>query len=197
MEELKKERKKRTTKIKVQDQNVEFSVQDVQNEEIPVKKERKKRTTKIKILDIQEDQENSIKKERKKRTTKIKVQNIQNQEDLEENQEDDQDISTDDVKKERKKRTTKIKIDETITNDNDNEKRKKKKRKDTTHSIKKDNWLDEKVKLKYDHKGIPKNTILTIIQPPNGETNDQLYIWVEWQNIKIKILQMHIFFVKV
>lgn len=53
----------------------------------------------------------------------------------------------------------------------------------------------ETVKLKYDLNGIPKDTILSVIDTPINQISDDFYIWVEHNNIKTKILKFSVFYV--
>lgn len=55
---------------------------------------------------------------------------------------------------------------------------------------------NETVKLKYDLNGIPKDTILNVIDTPQNQIEDYFYIWVEYNNIKTKILKFSVFYIR-
>jgi hypothetical protein len=55
---------------------------------------------------------------------------------------------------------------------------------------------NETVKLKYDLNGIPKDTILNVIDTPTNQLDDSFYIWVEYNGIKKKILKFSVFYVR-
>ena len=56
--------------------------------------------------------------------------------------------------------------------------------------------LNESVKLKFDYKGIPKDTILDVIETPKNQINDDFYIWVKYNDITHRILKFNVFFVR-
>ena len=56
--------------------------------------------------------------------------------------------------------------------------------------------VNETVKLKYESNGIPKDTILKVIETPTNQTYDYFYIWVEYNGIKKKIMRFSVFFVR-
>lgn len=56
--------------------------------------------------------------------------------------------------------------------------------------------LNESVKLKFDHKGIPKDTILEVIETPKNQVDDDFYIWIKYNDITHRILKFNVFFVR-
>ena len=56
--------------------------------------------------------------------------------------------------------------------------------------------LNESVKLKFDHKGIPKDTILEVIETPKNQIDDDFYIWIKYNEIIHRILKFNVFFVR-
>lgn len=88
-----------------------------------------------------------------------------------------------------------------IIKEEEKEKKPKKKKKvieivEPLHLNTKDYWIGESVKLKEYHRGIPKGIILKIIEPPLGQRNDFMSIWVKYNNNKINILQAFVFYIR-
>ena len=55
---------------------------------------------------------------------------------------------------------------------------------------------NELVKLKFNHNGIPKDTILEVIETPQNQIFDEFYIWVKYKETVHKILKFYVFFVR-
>ncbi|MCK9416977.1 hypothetical protein M0Q97_09995 [Candidatus Dojkabacteria bacterium] len=66
---------------------------------------------------------------------------------------------------------------------------------DNSEKIKQSN-VNESVKLKFDHKGIPKDTILEVIETPQNQIFDEFYIWIKYNDIIHRILKFNVFFVR-
>jgi hypothetical protein len=56
--------------------------------------------------------------------------------------------------------------------------------------------VNELVKLKFDHKGIPKDTILEVIETPKNQADDDFFIWIKYNDIIHRILKFNVFFVR-
>jgi hypothetical protein len=55
---------------------------------------------------------------------------------------------------------------------------------------------NELVKLKFDHNGIPKDTILEVIDTPQNQIDDEFYIWIKYKETVHRILKFYVFFVR-